>query len=93
MDRTPQVFAPPSVHDARPSPYDHPALAEKFRPIFQRIADTVLERERTRTLPFEPITWLKQAGFGAVRVRSRSSTVSAMRWKMGRNFSASVGWS
>nr|WP_315236917.1 acyl-CoA dehydrogenase family protein [uncultured Albidiferax sp.] len=68
MDRTPQVFAPPSVHDARPSPYDHPALAEKFRPIFQRIADTVLERERTRTLPFEPITWLKQAGFGAVRV-------------------------
>lgn len=58
----------PTPATAAWSPYDHPALADKFRPIFQRIADTVLERERTRTLPYEPITWLKQAGFGAVRV-------------------------
>ena len=58
----------PTPATAAWSPYDHPALADKFRPIFQRIADTVLERERTRTLPHEPITWLKQAGFGAVRV-------------------------
>lgn len=58
----------PTPATAAWSPYDHPALADKFRPIFQHIADTVLERERTRTLPFEPITWLKQAGFGAVRV-------------------------
>ncbi|HEX7866865.1 MAG TPA: acyl-CoA dehydrogenase family protein [Variovorax sp.] len=50
------------------TPYEHPALAEKFRPIFQRIADTALDRERNRQLPFEPITWLKEAGFGAVRV-------------------------
>ncbi|KAF1019185.1 MAG: Dibenzothiophene desulfurization enzyme C [Paracidovorax wautersii] len=47
---------------------EYSALAEKFRPIFQRIADTALEREHKRQLPFEPITWLKQAGFGAVRV-------------------------
>ncbi|PPA00241.1 monooxygenase, partial [Pseudomonas sp. MWU12-2312b] len=37
-------------------------------PIFQRIADGALEREQSRTLPHEPIQWLKEAGFGAVRV-------------------------
>lgn len=43
-------------------------LAARFRPIFQRIAEGALARETTRTLPHEPIAWLKQAGFGAVRV-------------------------
>lgn len=47
---------------------DYEPLAQKFRPIFARIAEGALERERTRSLPHEPITWLKQAGFGAVRV-------------------------
>ncbi|TBV10917.1 acyl-CoA dehydrogenase family protein [Stutzerimonas kirkiae] len=47
---------------------DHAQLAERFRPVFQRIAEGALERERNRTLPFEPIEWLRQAGFGAVRV-------------------------
>jgi len=47
---------------------DYAALAARFRPIFTRIAEGAVERERTRTLPFEPIQWLKQAGFGAVRV-------------------------
>lgn len=47
---------------------DYEALAARFRPIFARIAEGAVERERTRTLPFEPIKWLKQAGFGAVRV-------------------------
>lgn len=47
---------------------DYHALAERFRPIFQRIAEGALEREQTRALPYEPIQWLKQAGFGAVRV-------------------------
>lgn len=47
---------------------DYEALAARFRPIFTRIAEGAVERERTRTLPFEPIKWLKQAGFGAVRV-------------------------
>lgn len=47
---------------------DYDALAARFRPIFARIAEGAVERERTRTLPFEPIKWLKQAGFGAVRV-------------------------
>jgi alkylation response protein AidB-like acyl-CoA dehydrogenase len=47
---------------------DYEQVASRFRPLFQRIAEGALERERTRTLPHEPIAWLKQAGFGAVRV-------------------------
>ena len=47
---------------------DYQALAERFRPVFQRIAEGAVEREQTRALPYEPIQWLKQAGFGAVRV-------------------------
>ncbi|MCU4368313.1 monooxygenase [Acinetobacter courvalinii] len=43
-------------------------VAGKFRPIFKRIAEGALAREKDRTLPYEPIQWLKQAGFGAVRV-------------------------
>lgn len=47
---------------------DYPLLADRFRPIFQRIAAGARQRERDRSLPFEQIGWLKQAGFGAVRV-------------------------
>ncbi|MNZ23333.1 Dibenzothiophene desulfurization enzyme C [compost metagenome] len=47
---------------------DYESLAARFRPIFARIAEGALERERTRSLPHEPIRWLKEAGFGAVRV-------------------------
>lgn len=47
---------------------DYEQVASRFRPIFERIAEGALERERTRTLPHEQIGWLKQAGFGAVRV-------------------------
>ncbi|WP_429499360.1 acyl-CoA dehydrogenase family protein [Robbsia andropogonis] len=47
---------------------DYEALAAHFRPIFARIAEGALDRERRRALPHEPIEWLKAAGFGAVRV-------------------------
>lgn len=47
---------------------DYQQLAARFRPIFARIADGAVERERQRSLPYEPIKWLKEAGFGAVRV-------------------------
>ena len=40
----------------------------KYRPVFERIAEGALERERTRTLPTEQVSWLKQAGFTGVRV-------------------------
>lgn len=47
---------------------DYEALAVRFRPIFKQIADGAVQREQSRSLPHEPIQWLKQAGFGAVRV-------------------------
>lgn len=47
---------------------DYATLAARFRPIFQRIAEGAVDRERQRTLPREQIAWLKAAGFGAVRV-------------------------
>jgi alkylation response protein AidB-like acyl-CoA dehydrogenase len=43
-------------------------LAKRFRPIFARIGEDSLRREQTRELPFEPVRWLREAGFGAVRV-------------------------
>jgi alkylation response protein AidB-like acyl-CoA dehydrogenase len=47
---------------------DYEQLAARFRPIFSRIAEGAFERERTLALPHEQIVWLKEAGFGAVRV-------------------------
>ena len=47
---------------------DYAALAAHFRPLFDRIAEGAVERERHRTLPHEAITWLKEAGFGTVRI-------------------------
>lgn len=53
-------------HVASGSSYS--VIANKYRPIFARIAEGALLREKNRTLPFEQIQWLKDAGFGAVRV-------------------------
>lgn len=47
---------------------DFEALAARFRPLFKRIAEGALKRERERILPHDPIRWLKEAGFGAVRI-------------------------
>jgi len=47
---------------------DYEQVAAKFRPIFARIAAGTLEREKQRILPREQILWLKEAGFGALRV-------------------------
>lgn len=44
------------------------ALAAKYRPVFARIAEGLLDRERERRLPFEQVQWLKEAGFTGVRV-------------------------
>jgi alkylation response protein AidB-like acyl-CoA dehydrogenase len=43
-------------------------LAAQFRPIFARIREGAVTRELNRTLPHEPIAWLKDARFGALRV-------------------------
>lgn len=47
---------------------DYARLAAHFRPVFERIAQGAADRERHRTLPQDPLTWLKEAGFGTVRI-------------------------
>lgn len=40
-----------------------------YEALFARIAEGASERERERILPFEQIEWLRQARFGALRLR------------------------
>lgn len=47
---------------------DYEALAARFRPIFDRIAQGASARERDHQLPFAEIKELTAAGFGALRV-------------------------
>lgn len=47
---------------------DYEAIAAKYRPIFDRIRESALEREQQRRLGTEAIEWLKAAKFGALRV-------------------------
>ncbi|MFC8528853.1 acyl-CoA dehydrogenase [Nocardia sp. NPDC057227] len=49
-------------------PYTDSALIDRFRPVFDRIADGALDRETTRRLPLEEAGWLRDLGFGALRV-------------------------
>ena len=43
-------------------------LAERFEPVFARIAKGALEREAERRLPFDEVGWLREAGFTGIRV-------------------------
>ena len=47
---------------------DYEKVASKYRPIFEQIAQGTVARELQRSLPYEQINSLKQAGFGALRV-------------------------
>jgi alkylation response protein AidB-like acyl-CoA dehydrogenase len=58
----------PDVKSPVPSAPSYQELAKRFRPIFARIAEDSLRREQARELPFEPVRWLREAGFGAVRI-------------------------
>ena len=53
---------------ARSAEASYAALAERFHPVFARIAEGALEREQQRQLPFEQVKWLKDAGFTTLRV-------------------------
>lgn len=52
------------------SPDTEPAtdLRQRFAPVFARIAEGAVRRERERILPSEQIGWLRDAGFTALRV-------------------------
>ena len=57
-----------TIHDRRA---DIPAtddLKARFRPVFDRIAEGAVRRERDRLQPEAEFGWLKQARFGALRV-------------------------
>lgn len=43
-------------------------VAFRFRPIFERIASGAVERDQQRRLPREEVRWLREAGFGALRI-------------------------
>ncbi|UOT03424.1 acyl-CoA dehydrogenase family protein [Rhodococcus opacus] len=43
-------------------------LEDRFHPIFDRIAEGALDRERDRRLPFDEVGLLRDARFGALRV-------------------------
>lgn len=54
------------MHDTRTEIPGTAALKVRFRPVFDRIAEGALRRERI--LPFDEIGWRKEAGFTALRV-------------------------
>ncbi|OKO75405.1 acyl-CoA dehydrogenase [Bradyrhizobium sp. NAS96.2] len=56
-----------TIHIASPTKSDD-ELQTRFAPIFEMIAAGAVARERNRTLPFDEIRLLKEAGFGALRV-------------------------
>jgi alkylation response protein AidB-like acyl-CoA dehydrogenase len=43
-------------------------LTERFRPVFAKIAEGALDREAARRLPYDQVSWLREAGFGKIRV-------------------------
>lgn len=51
----------------RPTGYDA-ELRSVFRPIFDRIAEGNVARERDRAFPHEQVRWLGEAGFGTLRI-------------------------
>jgi len=65
--QTPLDLAPEAHISAADAPsWDE--LAARFRPIFARIAEGAIERELKRELAYEAVGWLREAGFGAVRI-------------------------
>ncbi|WP_263227194.1 acyl-CoA dehydrogenase family protein [Pseudomonas alabamensis] len=49
-------------------PMTDAALDAHFAPVFARIRAGAVTREQQRELAFEPVAWLRDAGFGALRV-------------------------
>ena len=50
------------------TPPSDASLDERFGPIFTRIREGALAREQSRELAHEAVQWLRDAGFGALRV-------------------------
>lgn len=57
-----------NINDELSTAANYDKVAAKYRPIFEKIAEGTRAREQQRSLPYEQINWLKQVGFGALRV-------------------------
>lgn len=57
-----------STATTRSAPSTDSELLDRFRPVFERIAEGALDRETSRRIPLEEGRWLSDAGFGALRV-------------------------
>ena len=75
MSAAPHLFASDphigpgnALHRFGSEPFSYDDLAERFRPIFRKIAEGAVAREQSRTLAFEAVAWLREAGFGALRI-------------------------
>ncbi|GGY11870.1 acyl-CoA dehydrogenase [Massilia dura] len=68
---------PADTHDAGLRALTDDALRARFQPIFDRIALGAVEREQERRLPFEEVRWLREAGFGALRIPRRYGGLGA----------------
>ncbi|WP_404285710.1 acyl-CoA dehydrogenase family protein [Microvirga sp. RSM25] len=64
----PHVGPASALHRFASPPISYDELAQRFRPIFARIAEGAIAREQSRALAFEAVTWLREAGFGALRI-------------------------
>jgi len=64
----PHVGPASALHRFSSPPISYDELAQRFRPIFAKIAEGAIAREQSRTLAFEAVTWLREAGFGALRI-------------------------
>jgi alkylation response protein AidB-like acyl-CoA dehydrogenase len=51
-----------------PAPVTDETLRQRFQPVFDRIHEGAIEREQSRTLAFEAVGWLREAGFLSLRV-------------------------
>ena len=52
-------------------------LNQRFTEVFARIADTAVAREQQRELAHDAVTWLREAGFGALRVPASQGGLGA----------------
>ncbi|WGS53214.1 acyl-CoA dehydrogenase family protein [Paraburkholderia sp. D15] len=56
----------PSIDTAQP--FGDDALIRRFAPVFARIAGGAVQREQQRELAYEPVRWLREAGYTTLRV-------------------------
>ncbi|MEV6930271.1 acyl-CoA dehydrogenase family protein [Dactylosporangium sp. NPDC051485] len=60
--------APAGLTYLRPATATAAELSERFQPVFDRIAEGNVAREKDRIFPHDQVQWLKDAGFGRVRI-------------------------